>query len=702
MKQYTSRYHASQFSRVRLRWFSLRTLVVQNNMLIELFRELAKGAPFNPYNPYDDEDVDDADDDQIDEVDCANSVQRKKLLAAVLKLGFAVLIIAISIIASPGAFEELVLKETPKGGGGETDEDYLDVLSDLVDWGILSDVTKQHTALRSFGSIFTVKKAGGKRRLIFDGRPLNKWCHRPFPVNLPGIAEILVKARRCKVIVSGDLRHWFHQIGLFPNTRKYFGVRCGKSYFMSNTLPMGFCFSPHIAQATSWTLIFHKEDGAAVLFDSSCLASDRLPRYVNVLQGGKVVGFVCITYDNFGVFLDVDDPVLTKAVVDRLKGNATHFGIVWKELSVHTCNKVEHVIKKDDSATDPQKTGKKLRTESTSVKEPENVNAIFLGVEIDISNGSEIRWRHAPKRDAKMKGLARIPGSFREAAEIVGHVIWDSLISLRRLADVQDIISILKDMSKHITKKSDWNIRFDDIPGPSLVTTAWLAEVNSWRNDSSSNPWRCNKEALEPQSMVLLCSDAADSLMGGVQLGVETPVILDKWFKAADPSTHIFIKEVLAAIFTIKWAAKNNAERPLHIKIAIDSISARRAIEKAYSSNYQVCALLSRFWKWIDEELIILECLDIDTKLNLADCLTRDASKKTKSRKDPDHPEHPLGQFCDARIGASWRILHGQQPGRCGVPKEGPWLDPRDFYVPEDSQLKDSDEEWLENLACVS
>ena len=131
-------------------------------MLLDVFREL--GIAWSPYTYGDEEDGSEpsAGTAVLDEIDCAGCANRKSLLAAAHQFGYPAFIL-----------------------------------------------------------IFTVPKAAGKLRLIFDCRPVNRLCRRSPPVNLPSIAEVVEKARGCKCMILGDLRHYFHQIGLPENAKKY-------------------------------------------------------------------------------------------------------------------------------------------------------------------------------------------------------------------------------------------------------------------------------------------------------------------------------------------------------------------------------------------------------------------------------------------------------------------------------------------------
>jgi hypothetical protein len=49
-------------------------------------------------------------------------------------------------------------------------------------------------------------------------------------------------------VVECDLRHWFHQIKVDPELSRIFGLRDNEEYWEWATLPMGWSWSPAIAQ----------------------------------------------------------------------------------------------------------------------------------------------------------------------------------------------------------------------------------------------------------------------------------------------------------------------------------------------------------------------------------------------------------------------------------------------------------------------
>ena len=180
------------------------------------------------------------------------------------------------------------------------------------------------------------------------------------------------------------------------------------------------------------------------------------------------------------------------------------------------------------------------------------------------------------------------------------------------------------------------------------------------------------------------CSDASDDAAAGVELDIEHMTILGHWRddKSKVLEEHIFVNEVLAAVRTAKWVAGNHEACSLRITILVDNIPARRALERGYSTNNAIAKIVFRMWLWADQEGIDLKFRDVDTKYNVADCLTRDW---TKHKDGPNHNRHQIGCFCRQRLTASSEILAGTRPGRPdAVSDQSRWSKVRKLDVPEE------------------
>ena len=633
------------------------------------------------------------------------------LLTSARRFGCMVILGAICVMAVPNYFEENVLLSSVKEmliSPHSPQSNHLspDMVEQLIRWSVL-DPTRAGIVV--FCALFCVAKAtstGNALRLIFDGRPLNRLCKKSPPVNIPCIVDI-VRMRTAAAFIVGDLRHFFHQLRLPEQARKFLGVRIGNQYFRYMRLPMGLCWSPFLAQCTSILLMVHREKGQEQLFDESWRDQERLPSSITVLRNGEIVGRAFCVYDNFAIVLQVEDRKFAIKVAKRLLSNAKTFGITFKDLSVHTKDAMMVFAEQVDETREVLVRGKNSqeRGSTTRVVPPSMRHwspyqyVTLLGIEIDLS-GEELRWRHPSKRIRKLESL-RIQGELtrKEIAAVVGSAIWDSLISLRRLGDIAPLIAMLRTTAKEVKKRSDWRLVASTQP-----SEKWRIAAELWRADAMLQTWKSCMPLVHIEKTVWLCSDASDDTLAGVELHVDSPKIVDDWAEQDNEleDVHIFIKEVRAAIRTIRRAVLTHKAAALDIVVLMDSIPARRALERGYSTNDVASRMISRLYKFADRRNVALRFVDSDTKFNVADCLTREWSvRKPRYSKEQHsyvefhehHNFHRKHEFCKERIDASWRILAGLQSGRNSVPVCGPWLPPSPFDVGADEGDADSPSE---------
>ena len=143
-------------------------------------------------------------------------------------------------------------------------------------------------------------------RAIFNGKRLSSFWLAPPNVNLVDtrslIAHMRAFSRRCPRfhVVMGDFRHWFHQIAVHPELRRHFGLAYSDSAgnsqcYLWRTLPMGWSYSPFIAQSYAWSVIAHRNPNQESLFVEEALRGAQLPTLLPSRQGG----FATVYYDNF-------------------------------------------------------------------------------------------------------------------------------------------------------------------------------------------------------------------------------------------------------------------------------------------------------------------------------------------------------------------------------------------------------------------
>ena len=129
-------------------------------------------------------------------------------------------------------------------------------VQELFACGLLNRINFREKTTR-FVSIFVVFKEGLKLRFIANCTRNNKSFGKP-PSLLFASTESLFQALQFfgpdTFFAVADFRHWFYQIRLPPAVKHLFSLWCKGELFSFNAWPMGFSWSPFVAQGLSMTI----------------------------------------------------------------------------------------------------------------------------------------------------------------------------------------------------------------------------------------------------------------------------------------------------------------------------------------------------------------------------------------------------------------------------------------------------------------
>jgi len=469
-------------------------------------------------------------------------------------------------------------------------------IEDLINWGLMQ---RTHGKSHIVSGYFAVAKPGDPptARSIFAGGRLSRLCDAPPPVNLLELGEMMdmitmLDPRNFSAYIA-DLRHWFHQIQLCrkskdPNLppepsplRQLFqlvtkwGKHC-RTYEWTR-LPMGWSWSPAIAQAISWCLILHREEGDVSLFDESNIPQDALPRYVPLTT---CRGFVHVTYDNIGVF--ADNFRETERIQQRIERNLEMFSATIKEGNVYGRKEFSLLMHEQKEKTDPG-----------THKLPKH-----LGMEFAVrSRGrNEIVVRVCEKKIAEWKNTKPIRvDSARGHATIVGRILWSNmvrglpLVFIREVIDVARKVGIFTTNLQHCETTSGRRV-FRDVwdEKMELSEQEYLNLLSHW-NTAMDNPWRVLTKRAQDHNCnhapAYLFTDASKKGYGYV-LSDENGCVLMQGghtWTGASMGWHIFIQEVAAALWSWKIVKDTLQQRP--IILLVDNSAAAFAIRHGFSSN---------------------------------------------------------------------------------------------------------------------
>ena len=234
----------------------------------------------------------------LDPIDCAGKAKLRTIFDRGISRGFHFVDIIQTILVY-GFFLSLlispihkIMEIAPTSGKWR---DHLRVLSDC---SILESVPKSQ--LLGFARYFAVPKSDGKARAIFNGRLLSTLFRTPRNTNLPPIKNILELISRFGVFYScGDWRHMFHQFRMNDAVSNWFGMELGGKTYRYSTLPMGFSYSPVIAQSIAWCILLEAVCRAKLAKPEDFTDLNATPEFI-ILRNAKGLpyGFVSVWYDN--------------------------------------------------------------------------------------------------------------------------------------------------------------------------------------------------------------------------------------------------------------------------------------------------------------------------------------------------------------------------------------------------------------------
>ena len=473
-----------------------------------------------------------------------------------------------------------------------TNAKYASHFRDLLEWRLLEECSDPGL-LHFFSTYFSVPKDDLVDRSIFNGKRLSLLTSVPPPVNLADVPRIIDEMRRMAEnlpdgfnVVVGDIRHWFHQIGVSDELARFFGLAMElpdgtKRYFKYRGLPMGWSWSPAIAQAIAWVLLTHGEKGEECFCDMKMEAS---PMFVNLTHPvtGIYIGFMTIYIDNYLVCCS--DDAITQRIFHRIVRNAKIFNI---ELKQHAMWSKEKLVVKDtseDADAHADRRGAKCQ-----------VLMDFLGVFFGFSRSRnrmghrDLIWRQKGPKDIVAHALVAGDRTPREVSSTVGRIIYSRLIRLEGLGVIHDVIDVLRRIST-IAWKTSWSTSCVSLTAEekSLLAKEWHHVVHP--------TWHSGSRRAEPHEIGYVATDACDTGYGYVVFTGNGDIIeISKQFLFDEyqQKWHIFLKEMHGSVEGILRTKELLPGCRLVVNVN-DNTAAAGAIRRKYSGNGVAMSMLQR------------------------------------------------------------------------------------------------------------
>jgi hypothetical protein len=453
--------------------------------------------------------------------------------------------------------------------------------------------------VRCWSGYFAVPKTDAKSRAIFSGGRVSSLCPPPPNVNLMTQPEVLRHVHDMLANTSGplffveaDLRHWFHQITAHEKLRMLFGLQMkppSKQWYVWKCLPMGFSWSPAIAQACGWIyLLFKREAGKQSLFDlTPCQdAGVGLPKFVRTISRKSVA---MVYYDNLLVIsTDENEAVSLKTSILR---NCKDLNVEIKGAVNFTKDKVVYLgmdilIRRDGSKSEPE--------------------LLVRPAKIEKWAQSVVPERHSCREYASFVGRAMFTASLSNQ-NLQLSPLGRRAVKLARL--------IGRSASQH-----SWN---HVIPCPPDLKEMW-EDVMKYREEYSP----CLREEAVPTAYTkIIATDASDRRYGVTVMDCQVRVVNSvggKWSDGRhellniDVHAHIFYKELRAALYGLSTVPKGTT-----VLLIVDNAAVAWVLKNGFSKTDAANRLLEQHRDLLKR--IYDVCLVVSAD-NPADCPSRDVT----------------------------------------------------------------------------
>ena len=306
---------------------------------------------------------------------------------------------------------------------------------------------------------FSVPKADQQSaRAILNAKQISRLSKNPPAVRLPNLPDVLrrIDSLKPRYIGTGDFRHWFHQIPLAEQIQRYFTVTNGQQWNWC-TLPMGYSFSPYIAQSVGWEVLLKDQPYSPHLHDSR-----HMPCIVDMLSPfGQTVGFMTLFYDN--IIIVSSNPEIGERCMKQMKINANYYNVALKTTEARVGQQLF------------------LREGTEGIK--------YIGVEIGIAPKSTTRnkresrliWRLSkPIKETDVIHLLR-RCTPRTVYRVIGAIVWHTYASLQSFGSINQVLAIMSDVATTASTTSwDTEMNFSESNRQIILHHARRAADNDW------------------------------------------------------------------------------------------------------------------------------------------------------------------------------------------------------------------------------
>jgi len=456
-------------------------------------------------------------------------------------------------------------------------------------------VSTEAEMIRLFGTYFSVPKTIATDRAIFNGSSLTEHFIPAPGTNLADICRICRKFAEF-VTKNGvfygfttDIRHYFHQLRVHRRLSENFGLACDGKYYTYTVLPMGWTFSPVVAQAAGWSLLVGREVNQAPLFNESFMEDPCLPSFVSSIEEG----FGCLYYDNYIVVTK------SQAATEQIRLRLTK--------NIEKCGSRPATVALKELTSFNHKTLRKRGLE-------------FLGCEFMVTQKAPreaqecttvLHWRILPEK-IPTEVEWRNEGSIRTMAERLGKALHSKLLTLQPLGGTllgKRILELISKIGRQAAQHG-WDSAWSGEPWDELVLSEALSYLKS-------NEWKCLPNITNANCLVM--SDASNIGYGWVVIQLSPLQILSmrshSW-KQSMQHLDIFRKEayaILSAVMNARCITNDT------LALIVDNTAVAGVLRRGYS----FCAIVARWLAKVDITTNVSDVHTVVSADNATDPLSR-------------------------------------------------------------------------------
>lgn len=542
---------------------------------------------------------------------------------------------ALDIVTNVSKFKERTLRETfPISQCGHnvmvtTPPRWENHFMQLMAFGLLRRAAIGTCML--FATYFAVAKSDGTGRSIFNGKKLSKtFFAPPPPVCLPDLAELLkvISAAfsdcRRLFLLTGDWRHWFHQIAFNPEIAPFFSLSMktkerGRECFHWTSIPMGWSWSPFLAQAIGYLLIIVALAEIGLEVTASIRNSSSPPPYILLRSAGSTI-FICLWYDN--VLFITDDGDLSKRFFSKFSVVCRRFRAVFKHWTEF---RGSHLLTRNipnipSAGASPLPLYLGLQFALSSKRNRDQPGSVTLTWRPDPEK--KARWLSAIE-EGEMAAGSKLGVSPRAVLQIIGRVMWFHHISLRPLLEISDVIEKTR-VCATVAAAHGWRTPLHML-GSHMRETCLIARslMSTFDNWIQHRP-------IETKGLIHAASDSSKPL-GGYCFWSSTRDLIEMrtiiWNADMLPS-HIFLKELLAATLAIECLCQRYRETL--IILCIDNSAAAWCLRRLFSSTVNGLEMVTRVHRALTSAGNVLRTIQVGSLDNPADIPTRKGKRKNE------------------------------------------------------------------------